>query len=175
MAITTKKGDGGMTSLYGGVRVSKDHKRLEACGSLDELCSFLGLSKSLTKDKAFKKMLASIQEDLFVICSELATSSKFLHKLKTRIDKTHVARLERFLANLESKKIPGLRGFRIPGDNLLSSSLDICRTVARRSERHTVALKRKRLLLNKLIIIYLNRLSDLLFLLARRYDRRKNG
>jgi len=174
MAITTKKGDNGSTHLYYGGRVLKDHVKVEACGDLDELCSFLGLSRSLLKDKAIKKIISSMQEDLFIICAELATSSKFINKLKTRIDKTYVLRLEQIIAGLEGKRILKKRTFYIPGDNLLSSSLDIARTVARRCERHVVTLKKKGLLSNKWIIIYLNRLSDLLYLLARGYGRRKN-
>jgi cob(I)alamin adenosyltransferase len=172
MPITTKTGDKGITYLYCGARVAKDHISLEVCGNLDELCSCLGLSKSLIKQNSVKKMIESVQKDLFIIGAELATRKEFIGKLKTRVDKTDVDRLEKILVDLENARTFQERCFYLPGVNPVSSSLDIARTVARRVERSVVTLKRKRLLSNKFILIYLNRLSDLLYLLARRHEKK---
>jgi len=171
MSITTKKGDKGITSLYSGEKVSKDDLRVETYGTLDELCSFLGLSKSLIKERKLKKLIQSIQQDLFVMGAELATKPTFFSKLKKRIGKGYVDRLEKIISGLEKKKTFEECCFYLPGENLNSSVLDIARTVTRRAERLVVTLKRKGILLNDFILIYLNRLSDLLYLLARGYGK----
>ena len=172
MPVTTKTGDKGKTSLYCGARVAKDHISLEVCGNLDELCSCLGLSKSLIKQNSVKKMIESVQKELFIIGAELATKKEFIGKLKTRLDKNDVDRLETILVDLENTRTFKEQCFYLPGVNPVSSSLDIARTVARRVERSVVTLERKRLLSNKFILIYLNRLSDLLYLLARRHEKK---
>jgi cob(I)alamin adenosyltransferase len=167
MSITTKKGDKGKTSLCRGRIVCKDDPRVEFCGSLDELCSFLGLSKSMVKRKEAKALIESIQRDLFVIGIEIATESKFIKKLKSRVDNSYVSRLEKNILSLEKKNALTECCFCLPGENEVSGILDITRTVARRLERLAVTLKKKKILLNGFILIYLNRLSDLLYLLAR--------
>jgi cob(I)alamin adenosyltransferase len=172
MAITTKKGDKGMTSLLWGTRVSKDDIRVEIYGSLDELCSFLGLARSLIAEKKTKKLIESIQEDLFVIGSEIASEPKFINRLEKRIDAEDVKRLEAILEELEKKKTFEACCFYIPGRNFVSSTLDVCRTITRRAERKVVTFKRAGKLKNPQILIYLNRLSDLLFLLARAFEER---
>jgi len=171
MSITTKIGDKGRTSLYYGESVSKDDLRVEAYGTLDELCSFLGLSKSLIKERKNKKLIESIQRDLFVISAELATKPAFLGRLEKRIDKSYIDFLEQAISDWEKKMAFKGRCFYLPGENLISSVLDIARTVARRAERLVVTLKVKGKLSNNFILIYLNRLSDLLFLLARAYGK----
>jgi len=171
MSIVTKKGDKGVTSLCYGVRVSKDDIRVHTFGTLDELCSSLGLSKSLIKGQKHKKLIESIQKDLFVICTELATEAKSFSKLKKRIDKTYVNRLEVAIRNLEKNKPLNRNCFCLPGENQVSSTLDISRAITRRGERLAVTLKRKGILFNDGILIYLNRLSDLLYLLARLYGK----
>jgi len=158
--------------LCWGGRVPKDHLRVEAYGTLDELCAFLGLAKSLIRERKTKNIIECLQKDLFVICAELATKSAFLRKLKRRINKIDVSRLERIILDLEKKRTFKQPCFYLPGENIISSNLDIARTIARRAERHTVSLKRKGLLLNPSIIVYLNRLSDLLYLLARAYEKK---
>lgn len=167
MSIVTKKGDKGKTFLFLGGVVAKDSPIMELEGALDELCSFLGLSKSLIKDKAKKKVLESFQEDLFVIGTEVATAPRFLKRLKRKIEKSDVGRLEKIIDGLEAKRTLEECCFCLPGKNFVSSTLDISRTIARRLERRAVSLARKKLLKNRYILVYLNRLSDLLYLLAR--------
>jgi ATP:cob(I)alamin adenosyltransferase len=171
MAITTKKGDKGFTYLYWGGKVSKDNIRVEAYGTLDELCSFLGLAKSLIGEKRNKKLIESIQKDLFVIGAELATKAQFLGKLEKRISSADVKKLDKILSFLEKTRTFTECCFYLPG-NVISSSLDIARTVCRRAERRIVAMKEKGLLLNNSAVIYLNRLSDLLYLLARANEKK---
>ncbi|MBN2119514.1 MAG: cob(I)yrinic acid a,c-diamide adenosyltransferase [Candidatus Omnitrophica bacterium] len=166
MSITTKTGDKGITCLYKGKKVYKDHLRIELCGSLDELGSYLGLSKNLVKSKKIKKIIEAVQRDLYLVAAEVVTQTKFLKKLKRRLDETFPARIERSIKDLE-KKLPRLNCFCLCGENLCSSVLDVARAVSRRAERKATTLKRKSLLKNSHILVYLNRLSDLLFLLAR--------
>lgn len=175
MSITTKRGDGGKTSLLWGGRVSKDDLRVETCGTLDELCSFLGSAKSLLKGKSEKDIVESIQEDLFTIGAEVASKPQYIERLKERVDRSDVIRLEKIIDKLESCKSPKARRFCLPGRNIVSSSLDICRTIARRAERQIVTLARKKGLRNEYCVIYLNRASDLLYLLARSCDKNRRG
>ncbi len=167
MSIVTKKGDKGKTSLYQGKMVSKDHIRIEACGSLDELSSHLGLVKSIANRKNIVNLIESIQKDLFILSTEVVTEIKILGKLKKRIDSSFISRLDKSILEIEEKKGLKIKGFRLPGSSPISSILDISRTIARRVERRITTLSRKKLLNNKHILVYLNRLSDLLYLLAR--------
>ena len=167
MSIVTKKGDKGKTFLYQGKSVSKDHVRMEACGVLDELSSYLGLAKSMIKGKRIKGIVESIQKDLFLLGSEVVTEVKSLNKLKKRIDSSFIGCLDKVILDLESKKGLKIRSFQLSGVNPVSSVLDISRTITRKLERRIVTLGRKKLLSNKTILVYLNRLSDLLYLLAR--------
>ena len=166
MSIVTKFGDKGMTSICGGRRLPKDHSRLEVCGSLDELSSFLGFCKALNKTVLIKKLIESIQNDLIIIGSEIASESKNIGKLKKRIKETDIHRLEANIKSLE-KKLPKRVNFCLPGKNAVSGTFDIARAVSRRAERRLVTAKRKKILKNNCILVYLNRLSDLLYLLAR--------
>ena len=125
MSIVTKKGDRGLTFLYWGGRVGKDNLRVEAYGTLDELCSFLGLAKSLIKERKVKELLESIQRDLFVISAEVATKVQFVRKLKKRIDKSYVARLEKNIQGLEKKLRRKGCCFVLPGENVSSSIFEI--------------------------------------------------
>lgn len=172
MSITTKTGDSGKTSLLRGERVFKDDLRVVACGTLDELCSSMGMAKSLVKDKRAKEILGGIQRDLFVIGAEIVTGQKRLSKLKERINADFVSKLEKLIRHFEGKKKSEPCCFCLPGENPISSSFDISRTIARRAERVLVALKRKKVIKNPDIIIYLNRLSDLLYLFARDYEKK---
>jgi cob(I)alamin adenosyltransferase len=172
MSIVTKGGDKGKTSLYRGSRVSKDHIRVETVGTLDELSSYLGLITCLIKEKKIKKTIESIEEDLFIINAEIATQTKSLKKLRKRIDIKDISGLEELIIELEAKIRPKLKGFSLSGKNQTSSNLDIARTITRRAERRVVTLQRKKMLKNKDILIYLNRLSDFLYLLSRSYDKK---
>ena len=161
-----------MTSLCGGKRVPKDHSRIEACGALDELCSFLGMLRSLVVDVKTKKVIESIQRELFTIGAEVTTESESLKKLARRITYAHCRRLEKLIYDIEKKRKFEGCCFYLPGEDLLSSTFDIARTVARRAERLMVTLKSKGELENPDIIVYLNRLSDLLYVMARHYEKR---
>lgn len=167
MAITTKTGDKGKTSLYRGKLVAKDSLRIEICGTLDELNSYLGISKSLIKSKKLARTIESIQKDLFIIGAEVATEIKHLKQLKIRIDKKSIKRLEELISQIEKSSHCFKFCFSLPGENLTSASLDVSRALTRKLERRMVTLKRKKLLKNNSVLIYLNRLSDLLFLFAR--------
>lgn len=169
MGIVTKNGDRGKTFLYSGRLVSKDHARIETCGSLDELFSFLGMAKSLIKQSQAKKTIAAIQHDLLIIGTELACDVRCIKRLKKRIGKEHTLRIEGLINNLENSRKVKVSNFCLTGDNPVSAALDVARAVSRRVERDAVRLKRIRLLRNSEVIVYLNRLSDLLYLLARSY------
>ncbi|MDD4955883.1 MAG: cob(I)yrinic acid a,c-diamide adenosyltransferase [Candidatus Omnitrophica bacterium] len=172
MSITTKTGDNGKTSLLFGERASKSDLRVKAIGTLDELCSFMGLSKSLLRDKGVKKIIEDIQRDLFIIGAETATLPKYLYKLEKRIDKRFVLKLDELLRQWENKNKFKSRCFYLPGENIISSSFDVSRAVARRAERELVTLEGKKGIKNPDMLIYLNRLSDLLYLFARNYENK---
>lgn len=163
MSIVTKKGDKGVTSLRMGGRVWKDDPRIELCGTLDELCSFLGLVKAQSKNKKTKKMIEHIQKNLLAACSGVSAKPK----LKKGIDVDSIVWLEENIRGLESGGSLRVRGFCIPGDNFISGAMHVARTIARRAERHAVTLKRKKMLADRNLLVYLNRLSDFLFLLAK--------
>jgi cob(I)alamin adenosyltransferase len=166
MSIVTKSGDKGRTSFCKGKRVYKDHLCIEACGNIDELSSCLGFAKVQLKKRKDKEVINQIQKDLFLICAEIVTDSKQIKKITKKIDKENVKKIEELIKNYENK-LKLKKDFYIPGKNLKSASLDIARAVARRTERRIVSLGKKRPIKNTNIFIYLNRLSDLLFLLAR--------
>jgi len=168
-SIVTKKGDRGYTYTYSKDKLSKDDLRLEVVGTMDELCSFLGMAKSLVKDRSGKDILEKIQKDLFTIGGQVSgLGSK---KLKRRIASRNIRYLEDKIEKLEKKS--SIKIFVLPGDNLVSSTLHVARTIARRLERRVVALKNKKKFKKKNILIYLNRISDLIFLLACRYSFKK--
>lgn len=171
MSIVTKKGDEGKTALYFGGRVNKNSPRVDCYGILDELCSFLGMARSLIKEKEIKKLLESIQRDLFAISAEIATVPKFIHRLKKRAGPGDVARIEEAIKTLERKKVFEGCCFYLPGEDFTSSVIDVSRTIARRAERKIISLKSKGLLDNPAILRYANRLSDLLYLLTRSQEK----
>lgn len=170
MGIVTKKGDHGKTSLYFGGVVSKDHPRVELCGALDELSSFLGVAKCLLKDDGSRLWIGRVQKDLVTIGAEAATAAKHLPKLRVRMRATDVRRLEGYIGDLEARRRKKNFCFSVPGKCLVSSCLDVARTIARRAERRAVSLLKKKQLKNRDILVYLNRLSDLLYLLARKSE-----
>ena len=161
MSIATKTGDKGKTSLFSGERVSKDNIRVEAYGTMDELNSFLGDAKHSVTSKGFRGILENIQRDLFRVCAELASSSG---KVKDPVNGDDVDRLSEDLENME--KTMELKGFVIPGSSPGSAKLDICRSVTRRGERRIISLAKENEI-NGFLIKYVNRLSDLLFIMAR--------
>jgi len=166
--IYTKKGDKGETSLLYGVRVAKSDLRCEAYGTIDEAVSALGLARSFCQPEV-KDVVFSLQQDLFVIGAELATPQERYPELvaKGKVVKPEmVQRLEDLIDDFEAK-VDMPREFIIPGACVSSAALDVARTVLRRAERRTVALKEAGQLMNEEILKYLNRLSDLVFTLAR--------
>ncbi len=167
MKIYTKTGDDGTTGLFGGGRVSKADLRIESYGTVDELNSVLGLLRSHDTERTFEALVAQIQVDLFVLGADLATplDAKITYSIP-RIEQTDVERLERAIDE-QVEQLPELTRFIIPGGSILASHMHIARTVTRRAERLIVDLATMEDI-GAFDIKYLNRLSDLLFVLARR-------
>jgi cob(I)alamin adenosyltransferase len=173
LKIYTKTGDQGTTGLFGGGRVDKDHPRVEAYGDVDELNAALGLARAIELMPRIDEVLVPLQRDLFAIGALLATPDRDkMHEqlAKARVDDARIAELERAIDDGERELEP-LRAFILPGGTPKSAALHVARTVCRRAERRVVALRRE-VELPQLVVIYLNRLSDLLFVLARVANRR---
>lgn len=169
MTIVTKTGDSGTTRLMYGGSVSKADLRVEAYGTLDELNSFLGLARAQCDDAAIGAVLEQLQRDTFVVNAELATPADQLHKLKTRVTAEMTQHLEGHIATIEA--MPGiLDDWALPGATPAGAALDVARTVARRAERCIVRLAAAEAVPNEEVLRYLNRVSDLLWLLGRRYE-----
>ena len=168
MKIYTKTGDAGDTGLFGGGRVQKDDPRVEAYGDVDELNAVLGLARALEPMPRIDEVLVPMQRDLFSIGALLATpdlEKMHNHLTKANIDDNRIAELERAIDSCESELEP-LRAFIVPGGSRKGAALHVARTVCRRAERRVVHLQRD-VEIPPLVVIYLNRLSDLLFVLAR--------
>ena len=165
-SVTTRSGDKGYTHLRYGRRVRKDDMRVEACGDLDELNSFLGLAKVSARRKWVKNLIQSCQEDLFIVGAELASLPLDAKRLENRVDDKMIERIEDALRHLGEKGDPTASAFIVPGDTRTSALLDICRSIARRAERRVIRIRR-RMSVPKEVLVYLNRLSDMLYLLAR--------
>ena len=173
MKIYTKTGDGGDTGLFGGGRVPKDDVRVQAYGDVDELNAVLGMARCIEVMPRIDEVLVPVQRDLFAIGALLATPDRekmAQHLQKARIDDGRIAELEFEIDDAERELEP-LAAFIIPGGSPKAAALHVARTVCRRAERHVVTLQRE-VELPPLAIIYLNRLSDLLFTLARLANRR---
>lgn len=167
MKIYTKTGDKGTTSLIGGTKVPKSHLRIEAYGTVDELNSCIGLCKDLLSDKQGKKILLEVQDRLFTIGSSLACDP--IKEPKMRIPdlkETDVELLEKEMDRM-NETIPPMKNFILPGGHPTLSHLHITRCVCRRAERCCVRLELESLEVEEIIIKYLNRLSDYLFVLSR--------
>jgi len=167
MKIYTKTGDAGETGLFGGPRVRKDHARIEAFGTVDELNSQLGVARSLAVAAAFDPLLRRVQADLFELGAQLATPPAPGRSVDERITAAHVTVLEAEIDALEAELAP-LTHFILPAGTALAAALHVARTVCRRAERRVVTLAAE---VGDTIpanaIEYLNRLGDLLFVLAR--------
>ena len=173
MKIYTKTGDGGDTGLFGGGRVPKDDPRVEAYGDVDELNAVLGMARAVELMPRIDEVLVPVQRDLFAIGALLATPDRdkmAQHLQKARIDEHRVAELEQSIDDAESELEP-LRAFVLPGGTPKAAALHVARTVCRRAERHIVRLQHD-VELPQLVVIYMNRLSDLLFSLARLANKR---
>jgi cob(I)alamin adenosyltransferase len=168
MKIYTRTGDEGDTGLFGGGRVTKDHPRVEAYGDIDELNAAIGMARAVELMPRVDEVLAPLQRDLVAIGALLATPDrdKMAEQLaKARIDEERIAQLERAIDEGDAELEP-LRAFLMPGGTPKAAALHVARTVCRRAERRVVALAHDTEL-PALVTIYLNRLSDLLFTLAR--------
>ncbi|MBI5415675.1 MAG: cob(I)yrinic acid a,c-diamide adenosyltransferase [Candidatus Omnitrophica bacterium] len=168
--ITTRAGDEGYSRLFSGEKVPKDSPRLEACGDLDELVSALAVARGRTRDTRLREEILRLQRELFVVGPELATTSVKLAGLARRVDDAFLSAMEKRCAFLNAT-VPIPKGFVVPGATLASAYLDQARCVARRCERKVVALYRKKEIKNPRVIVWLNRLSDYLYLLARREEK----
>lgn len=173
MRIYTRTGDKGDTGLFGGGRVSKDDPRVQAYGDVDELNAVIGLARSIEMMPRIDEVLAPIQRDLFSLGALLATPhpEKVREQLeKARIDDARIATLERAIDDGEAELAP-LTAFILPGGTPKSAALHVARTVCRRAERVCWAVKRDEQISDQ-VIIYINRLSDHLFVQSRWISKR---
>ena len=169
MPIYTRRGDGGETDVLGGARLPKDHPHIEAIGQLDELNALLGIAIAFSDDEKGNLLLREMQKDIFVIGAGFAAAGR--SKLHKRIGPQRVSELEAEIDRIEAQISP-LHHFILPGGSKTASLLHLARTVCRRAERSIVALSRKEKV-GPQVITYLNRLGDLLFVMARAANRRK--
>ena len=165
MKIYTKTGDKGTTSLLGGTRVSKNHDRINAYGTVDELNSFIGLLRDQQVNRHRAEELKHIQERLFTVGSSLASEKEIQMSFKPDIRDSDIALLEKSMDEMNGH-LPELRNFILPGGHPAVSLCHVARTVCRRAERAVIELAENEGC-DEQIIIYLNRLSDFFFVLAR--------
>ena len=168
--LYTRTGDSGETSLFDGTRVRKDHALIDACGEVDELGAWLGVARAAGPDADLDAELVRIQRDVFALGAQLGDPSD---KIASRVTKallgdTDVERLERSIDRLEAE-LPPLRHFVLAGGAPSGAALHVARTVCRRAERRLVALQPP---VDPALLRYVNRLSDLLFVLARAANHR---
>jgi cob(I)alamin adenosyltransferase len=171
--VYTRRGDAGETSLAGGQRVAKDDPRIAAYGTLDELCSLVGLARCSVEEllpkhpslAALDSILLRVQHELFNGGSILATLPEDVHPKQARITAAETAQLEREI-DLMNQNLPPLRSFVLPGGSRLNAELHMCRTVCRRAERECITLARSQPA-DPEIVKYLNRLSDAFFVWTR--------
>ena len=172
MKIYTKTGDGGDTSLFGKSRVSKADPRVDAYGHVDELNACLGAARAACASADLSEALAAIQKDLFALGARLADPAGRIAERVTKatVQSADVERLEHLIDALEGE-LPPLRRFILPGGGTCGAWLHVARTVCRRAERHVVGLGAGAV--EPVIVHYLNRLSDLLFVMARAANHRQ--
>jgi cob(I)alamin adenosyltransferase len=170
MSIATKTGDAGTTALMYNRRVPKNHPRIEACGTIDELNAAIGLARATAADDYAREQLLPIQTDLIALMGELATLHEDLPRYAkdgfARATPELVVKLDEAVKFLESEKV-SFKGWATPGASTGSAALDMARSICRRAERRVYELQEQRHVENPSILIYLNRLSDVLWLLAR--------
>jgi cob(I)alamin adenosyltransferase len=175
MSIVTKRGDDGSTGLMYNRRVSKCHPRVEAYGTVDELNAALGVARASARHPFVGGKLLEIQRDLVALMGELATAPEDLERYAKDghppVSPEMTAKLDVVAQEIEAREI-SLKGWATPGENPGSAALDMARAVCRRAERRVCALREGNLLQNNEIIIFLNRLSDVLWLLARWVESR---
>ena len=174
MKIYTKTGDAGDTGLFGGGRVPKSHPRVEAYGDVDELNATIGVARAAGPvDAQIDALLVRVQQDLFAIGALLATPDRErmrMHLDKAKVDQERIGELERAIDAADTELEP-LRAFILPGGSPKAAALHVARTVCRRAERRIVDIAEE-MEIPPLVVVYLNRLSDVLFTLARLANKR---
>ena len=170
MSIATKTGDAGTTALYMGKRVDKDHPRVCAYGTVDELNSALGLCRALTKYQVYKQFIFDVQQLLISLMAELSVDNlyqeQYMKRAKHPVTDQHLSQLDAMVEKLEAA-CGGFSGWIIPGDNLVQAHYDLARTTCRRAERAVMTLKSSGGTVRPVLLQYLNRLADVLWLLGR--------
>jgi|ERR1041385_4586665 cob(I)alamin adenosyltransferase len=174
MSIVTKGGDQGTTALLYNRRVSKSHPRVATSGEIDELNACLGVARAAILDEEMRNRIYAIQKELISLMGEIATlpedAQRYSKDGYPRVTPAMSARLEEHVRELEAQKL-SYQGWATPGANPAAAALDVARTVCRRAERGVCALKESGEPINPEIIVYLNRLSDLLWLWARKAEQ----
>ena len=177
MSIVTKTGDRGMTALMYGRRVSKCHPRVEAYGCVDELNAALGVARASATQEFLREHVFQIQKDLVIVMGELATAVEDLPRYVkdgyTLVTSQLTHKLDAVVKVIESQQV-SFKGWATPGGTSDSGALDMARTICRRAERRVCALQEADQLQNSEIIVYLNRLADLLWLMARWAESREH-
>jgi cob(I)alamin adenosyltransferase len=171
--VYTRTGDGGETSLVGGKRVPKDSPRIDAYGTIDELNSIIGLARVFNEEnleageahRFLDEVLCKIQDELFDLGSELATAPEFFQEGMFRISQTEIKNIEKLIDKCQENLQP-LESFILPGGGRIGAYLHQCRTVCRRAEREILRLSREETI-SEWPLKYINRLSDLFFVLSR--------
>jgi cob(I)alamin adenosyltransferase len=178
MSIVTKRGDSGQTQLMFNRTVSKCHHCVEACGTLDELHSTLGLARAAADEPGLRQHLLQIQKDLVVLMGEVATMPedkvRYVREGYPAVMPEMAQRLDALVLELENQHVT-FKGWAYPGDNLSAAVLDLARTTCRRAERRVCALHEAGLLKNPQILIFLNRLADVLWLLSRWVETKQSS
>jgi cob(I)alamin adenosyltransferase len=178
MSIATKTGDAGQTSLMYGRRVSKTDSRVDAYGCVDEVNTALGFARVTASDTFTVDLILTVQKELILVMGELATAPQDLARYAKdgyqRTTAVMVDRLTSVIDELEKDKLLHYKGWAIPGSTTISAALDIARTTCRRAERRVAVLGEQEGNLNPEILRYLNRLSDLCWLLARYAEHAKD-
>lgn len=171
MKIYTRKGDAGQTALFGGTTTAKNNVRIHAYGTVDELNSTIGIVLSYDLSDTGNKILEQVQSDLFVVGATLATPDPNKSRI-AEVGQNEIDQLEEWIDQLEEDLDP-LKSFILPGGSGAGATLHFARTVCRRAERHTVELGQSETIPSA-AIVYLNRLSDLLFVLARYENKQQD-
>ncbi|HEU6448296.1 MAG TPA: cob(I)yrinic acid a,c-diamide adenosyltransferase [Verrucomicrobiae bacterium] len=175
MSIVTKTGDSGTTGLMYGRRVPKNHPRVEACGAIDELNAALGMARALAAESFLSENLLAIQRDLIVLMGELGVQPEDLNRYFNDgylpVTPEMTAQLDKIVKEIEAQNI-SFKGWATPGATQCSAALDVARTICRRAERRVCELKFTGEVRNAEMVIYLNRLSDLLWLMARKAENK---
>ena len=171
--VYTKRGDKGETDLLGGSVARKDSLKVESYGCVDEASSFIGLARYYCKNKGIKERLKEVQNKLLVLGGFLASDERGKEIMKDQIKEEDIKLLEEYIDEY-NQKLPPLKHFILPGDEEVATHFHVARTVVRRAERRIVSLTAQEPDLNPLIQKYVNRLSDLMFVLARYLEEVEN-